>query len=138
MSSENSTQSMEQVWFVRAFAFMTGCAVGLGAFGAHAMKSMRTEQQLETWKTATLYLLIHGVAGLTLSLYNSARHNQHEHTSGGAPRAALMLIFTGALFFSVSLYLLVLLQIPILGAITPLGGVAMIAGWFTLTFRFRT
>jgi uncharacterized membrane protein YgdD (TMEM256/DUF423 family) len=34
--------------------------------------------------------------------------------------------------------LLVLLQIPILGAITPLGGVAMIAGWFTLTFRFRT
>jgi uncharacterized membrane protein YgdD (TMEM256/DUF423 family) len=138
MSSDNQHQTLRQTWFVRAFALMTGCAVALGAFGAHALKAIRTEQQLETWKTATLYLMVHGVAGLALSLYNCTHSLQNESVSRGCPRAALKLLMTGALVFSVSLYLLVLLKIPMLGAITPVGGVAMIAGWLIVVFRFKT
>lgn len=124
--------------YVRVFSLMTGCAVAFGAFGAHALKATRSEQQLETWKTATLYLLIHGVAGLSLSLYNCARQDQAVDARSGVPPAALRLFIAGALIFAASLYLLVLLQIPKLGAITPLGGVAMIAGWVSVAFRFRT
>ena len=139
MASNNRTRAFGYTLYVRTFALITGCAVALGAFGAHAMKSLRSEQQLETWKTATLYLLIHGVAGLALSLYACARDQQSEHNGAAlpVPRAALKLLLTGAVIFAGSLYLLVLLQLPLLGAITPLGGVAMIAGWLTLTFRFR-
>lgn len=137
MTANNRVKNSGYFWYVRAFSLVTGCAVALGAFGAHAMKSMRSDQQLETWKTATLYLLIHGVSGLALSLYACVRGQQSEHDAAVLPRASLTLLLTGALIFSGSLYLLVLLQLPLLGAITPLGGVAMIAGWLTLTFRFR-
>lgn len=138
MSVENPPKNKAQAVFVRIFAGLTGCAVALGAFGAHALKSTRSEAHLEIWKTATLYLLTQSIAGLALSLYNCAAHNKTHVQPAGAPAASVKLILTGSIVFSASLYLLVLLQQPMLGAITPLGGVAMIAGWLMVALRFRT
>jgi uncharacterized membrane protein YgdD (TMEM256/DUF423 family) len=99
-------------------------SIALGAFGAHALEEKITPYYLEVWKTATLYLMVHGVAVLlllTLSLCN---------VSAAVPlnRAALVLLI-GSAIFSSSLYLLVLSGIKVLGAVTPIGGVLMLIGW---------
>lgn len=138
MSPEDSPKSSKNPWHVKVFSALMGCAVALGAFGAHALKSSRTEVQLESWKTATLYLFIHGVAGLALSLYDCCRRSQSNTEQGGVPPMTLKLLLSGSLIFSGSLYLLVLLQFPMLGAVTPLGGAAMILGWLVLVLKFRT
>ncbi|NBW81809.1 DUF423 domain-containing protein [bacterium] len=103
---------------------LMGVGVGLGAFGAHALKDSRTPTQLETWKTATLYVLIHALAGAILSL-----------STFRIPRASLYMFLIGCVVFGGSLYALVLTQISLLGAVTPLGGLMFIFGWLNLAFR---
>jgi uncharacterized membrane protein YgdD (TMEM256/DUF423 family) len=90
--------------------------VALGAFGAHALKDRVSANDLEIWKTAVFYLLIHTLSGLIW---------ESRHPKKGI--ALCMLIGIG--IFSGSLFALVLSQIRILGAITPVGGLFMIAGW---------
>lgn len=112
----------------RVFFVLAGCGVMLGAFGAHALKDIRSANQLEIWKTATFYLLIHAVAGAVLSVVPDDRR---------IPKSSLILFMLGCIVFAGSLYALVLTQISLLGAITPLGGLMFIAGWFILALRFR-
>ena len=114
----------------RAFFIMTGLGVAMGAFGAHALKEIRSPAQLETWKTATLYLLVHSLAGGTLSLFST-------RSELFIPRATLILFIVGCVVFAGSLYALVLTQIGLLGAITPLGGLMFIAGWLTLAAQTK-
>ncbi len=99
--------------------------VALGAFGAHALREVLTEGAVETWRTASLYHAIHTLAlGLvTLFLRNSTARPL---------RVAGWSFLSGVLLFSGSLYLLAVTGIRILGAITPLGGVAFLAGWVAL------
>lgn len=101
--------------------------VALGAFGAHALKDQLALSNLtETWKTAVLYHLIHAVALFALSsssLYINRR-----------AKLAANLWIAGIILFSGSLYTLCLTEIKVLGAITPFGGLALIAGWIALTF----
>ncbi len=100
-------------------AFMGFCAVACGAFGAHALKSHLDASQLEIWKTASLYLLTHTLAGLWVGYQ--------------FPKSWSALFFLGGcLLFSGSLYALVLTQIKILGAITPVGGILFLTGWLSL------
>lgn len=102
-------------------------SIALGAFGAHALEDRVTPYYLEVWKTATLYLMVHGVAVLmllTLSLNIST-------AAVSLNRAALVLLI-GSGIFSSSLYLLVLSGIKVLGAVTPIGGVLMLIGWGTV------
>lgn len=122
-------------WLPRAFAAAGAAGVALGAFGAHALKAMRSEQQLETWKTATLYLLVHAVVGLCLSLFS--RSTAAEDNGIRVPVAALKLLFSGAVIFAGSLYLLVLMQFGPLGAVAPIGGLMLISGWLVLAARLR-
>lgn len=96
-------------------------AVGLGAFGAHALKnSLQANDMTEVWKTAVLYHFLHALALLLLA------------TLPGASRAAASLFIAGVVLFSGSLYLLALTNIKWLGAITPLGGLCFLAGWIYL------
>ena len=96
-------------------------AVALGAFGAHALKgTLQSNDTTAVWGTAVLYHFIHAVILLVLA------------TQPGTSRAASSLFVAGIVLFSGSLYLLALTNLKWLGAITPLGGLCLLAGWFCL------
>jgi uncharacterized membrane protein YgdD (TMEM256/DUF423 family) len=110
-------------------ALLTGLAVVLGAFGAHALKGeLLANGKLETYKTAVDYHFIHGLA-----LIVSGLMAEMKLIRSGLITAWLFGI--GLLLFSGSLYLLSISGISILGAITPFGGLAFIAGWIILTIQ---
>lgn len=109
-------------------ALLAGLSVALGAFGSHALETMVTPRRLQTWDTAVHYHMIHALALLWLGLY--LQHFPHRGVLVSA-----LLILAGTLIFSGSLYALVLLDAPVLGAITPIGGVLLIGGWFTLAWH---
>lgn len=102
-------------------AVLAGIGVTLGAFGAHALEARLTAERLATFETAVRYQMLHALAILAAALL-------------GGERAVLagLLFVVGIALFSGSLYLLVLTGVRWLGAITPLGGVAFIAGWGVL------
>ena len=97
-------------------------AVALGAFGAHGLKSRVSAEMLAVWQTAVLYHLAHALGLLLVGLL--ALHLP--------VKAAGWTLFTGIVLFSGSLYLMVLTGFRPLGIITPLGGVAFLAGWLLL------
>lgn len=97
-------------------------AVGAGAFGAHGLKRMISVDMLAVWQTAVLYHLIHGVAILALAV-------AAPRMASGLWTTAGWVMFAGIMMFSGSLYLLATTGQRWLGPITPLGGVALLAGW---------
>lgn len=107
-------------------------AVGCGAFGAHALKARLTPDQLQIWETAARYQMYHALALVAVGLLAS------QSPSPWAARAGWGFAL-GTLLFSGSLYALALTGIRALGAVTPLGGVAFLAGWlmFALALRQR-
>lgn len=93
-------------------------AVGLGAFGAHALKdTLQSNGMLDAWNKAVMYHFLHALALLVLALH------------GGGNRVAYFLIVAGIVFFSGSLYTMALTNIRWVGAITPAGGLCFLAGW---------
>lgn len=112
---------------VRASAVLGALAVGLGAFGAHGLETYLTETgRTGTWETAVLYHLVHAAVLLLLSLMRPWR-----------PEAWISLAL-GLVIFSGSLYILCLSQQTWLGAITPIGGLLLIAGWLFLLRTQKT
>jgi uncharacterized membrane protein YgdD (TMEM256/DUF423 family) len=111
-----------------ALAAISGfLAVAFGAFGAHGL-SKRLEavpdgpRRLEWWHTGASYHLAHALAiGLSALL--------SERIAGGLPAAAAWSFGGGILLFSGSLYVMTITGIRKLGAVTPLGGLAFLAGW---------
>jgi uncharacterized membrane protein YgdD (TMEM256/DUF423 family) len=96
----------------------------LGAFGTHALKARLAPDLLADWQVGVQYQQIHAVALLVVAAL-----------SREFPRPALLtarLFAVGIVIFSGSLYALALTGTRWLGAITPLGGLAFIAGWVTL------
>src|SRR3984957_2131878 len=101
--------------------FMGFSAVFFGAFGAHLLRSLLDKTgTTQIWQTGVLYHLVHAVVLLILSGWRPV------------PRAAYQLILGGVIVFSGSLYLLALTDLKWFGAITPLGGLGMLAGWLLL------
>ncbi len=98
-------------------------AVALGAFGAHGLKGIANEQQLAWWHTGTLYLLVHAVGLLLVGIL--IRLNS-------ATQITAWLLQIGVIIFAGSLYAMTLGAPRWFGAITPIGGVLMIAGWVWL------
>ena len=99
-------------------------AVALGAFGAHGLKAtLELHGTAANWQTAALYHLVHSVVLLALS--------QREIP----PRTPILLFTAGIAVFSGSLYVLAVTNIKVLGAITPIGGLCLLAGWVLLAFR---
>jgi uncharacterized membrane protein YgdD (TMEM256/DUF423 family) len=104
-------------------------AVAAGAFGAHGLKDMlEAAGQAANWDTAFRYALVHAVAilacGIPMGLGERSRRLQ------GLAAACFIL---GTLIFSGCLAVLALSGIRVLGAIVPIGGVLLIAGWLLVT-----
>ena len=96
-------------------------AVALGAFGAHGLEDfLVAHSRADTWNTAVFYHLVHSVVLLVLTTRTQWRPTPWT------------LIALGIGFFSGSLYLLCLTQVTWLGAITPIGGILLIAGWISM------
>lgn len=110
-------------------ALLAGLGVVLGAFGAHSFKAvLLAEGRLETYKTAVDYHFIHSLALIFAGVFAEL----------SMMRSAVLpawLFGAGLILFSGSLYALSLSGIAILGAITPFGGLAFIAGWIFMAIE---
>lgn len=101
--------------------------VGAGAFGAHALRARLAPADLEIFETAARYQMYHALALIAAAWVV-------ERWPGSAATASGWLFLTGTLVFSGSLYVLVLTGTRWLGAVTPLGGGALLAGWLALAW----
>jgi uncharacterized membrane protein YgdD (TMEM256/DUF423 family) len=109
----------------RITAAATGLlAIALGAFGAHALRGvLEANQTRDLWNTAVLYHLVHAPALLWAATAENLL-------------AGVILCWTaGIVLFSGSLYALALTKITWLGAITPIGGLLLMAGWAIVAIR---
>jgi uncharacterized membrane protein YgdD (TMEM256/DUF423 family) len=106
-------------------ALMGFVGVGLGAFGAHGLRGRLSPDMLAVFETGVRYQMYHALALLaTAALFT--------RIDGRAAVAAGWCFTAGIFVFSGSLYALALTGVTILGAITPIGGVAFLAGWILL------
>ena len=112
---------MEKTFFALGAAFGL-LGVALGAFGAHGLKGTLSPDMLANFETGVRYQMYHAV-GLLAVAWAVTRW------PGGLTTAAGWLFVVGILIFSGSLYILSVTGIRWLGAVTPIGGVALIAGW---------
>src|SRR3954464_2590926 len=113
--------------FLTIGALSACIAVAAGAFGAHALREAVTPDRLEVWETAARYQMYHAL-GLLVVAYLAGQK------SAGSARQSGWLFLAGTILFSGSLYALTLTGVTWLGAITPLGGVAFLAGWGVLAW----
>ena len=118
-----------RVWLIIA-ACSGALSVAAGAFGAHGLKARVSAELLSSWQTAAHYHQLHSVALLALALF-ALSTGRSIHLPAG-------LLSAGIVLFSGSLYLLVLTGSRGLGAITPLGGLLLIAGWLSLALLARS
>jgi uncharacterized membrane protein YgdD (TMEM256/DUF423 family) len=117
---------MERLFFVVG-AISAFVGVAAGAFGAHGLKSRLSPDMLDTFEVGVRYQMYHAFA-LMLAAWAQTRW------PGGAVTASGWLFIAGTLVFSGSLYLLSLTGARWLGAITPLGGLALLGGWLCLAW----
>lgn len=116
-------------WFAIGSILM-GLGVALGAFGAHGLRNRLDAYSLSVYEKAVFYHFLHALAILITALMAKAG----VLTPAVATRVS-GLFFLGILVFSGSLYALAISGVRILGAITPIGGVAFIAGWLLLAYQ---
>ena len=117
---------MDRTFFIIG-ALLAALGVGAGAFGAHALRARLTPELLTVFETGVRYHLIHALGLLAVAWAATRWPGQATHAAG-------WLFLLGIVLFSGSLYGLSLSGVRALGAITPLGGVAFIAGWLTLAW----
>jgi uncharacterized membrane protein YgdD (TMEM256/DUF423 family) len=112
-------------FWLAAGAISAGLAVAAGAFGAHALRARLEPADLATFETGARYQMYHAFAMVAVSWVASRAASNAVNTAGWC-------FLIGTVLFSGSLYLLTLSGVRWLGAITPLGGVAFLAGWAAL------
>jgi uncharacterized membrane protein YgdD (TMEM256/DUF423 family) len=111
--------------FLLVGALAAFIGVALGAFGAHGLRNRLSADMLAVFETGVRYQMYHALAILIVGLA-AAR------LDGWLIRAAGWLFTGGIVLFSGSLYALALSGITVLGAVTPIGGLAFLAGWACL------
>jgi uncharacterized membrane protein YgdD (TMEM256/DUF423 family) len=99
--------------------------VALGAFGAHGLRTRVSPEMLTVFETGVRYHMYHALAILIVALVLG-------RFDGWWVRAAGWSFTVGIILFSGSLYALALTGVTILGAVTPFGGLAFLAGWLCL------
>lgn len=102
-------------------------AVALGAFGAHALKARLTPDLQAVWQTAVQYHAWHALALLATGVLLLARPDARVGL-------AAWLFVAGIVLFSGSLYAMALTGARGLGAVTPFGGAAFLAGWLAFAW----
>ena len=115
---------MERIFFGLG-SILAGIAVGLGAFGAHGLRGILSPEDLVTFETGVRYQMYHALALLGVAWAVTQWETVLLEWTG-------WLFVLGILVFSGSLYILVLTGQRWLGAVTPLGGLALILGWILL------
>ena len=122
---------MNKVFWLRFVALNGVLSVVLGAFAAHGLEDQLSDRHMATFRTAVLYHFLHTLALLAvISLPDRLAKASLCH-------CAAVSFAIGIVLFSGSLYLLVLTNTPTLGMVTPIGGLAFIAGWGLLFFAAR-
>lgn len=107
--------------FIIISGIMGFSAVALGAFGAHGLKNILSQDLLETYKTGVFYHLIHSAVLLTISIAGNEKFIK-----------SFWFFFAGIILFSFSLYIYALTQITIFVMVTPVGGISLLIGWLLL------
>lgn len=104
-------------------ALLLALGIAAGAMGTHALKGRLAPDMLEVWRTAADYQLWNALGLLVLAVLP------------GRLRLPALLVAAGTLLFSGSLYALALTGVGGLGAVTPMGGMLLIAGWLLAALR---
>ena len=117
--SMSASSSPNFILLSAVFGFL---GVASGAFGAHALKSMLTADLLAIFETGSRYCLHHSMALLATSLYHNQRPNPWLHR-------ACWGFAVGISIFSGTLWILAISGMRWLGAITPIGGLSLLAAW---------
>ncbi|HLF14722.1 MAG TPA: DUF423 domain-containing protein [Bacteroidota bacterium] len=115
-------------FFLLAAALLGFVSVALGAFGAHALKDRLAPEQLARFETAVRYQFYHVFALLGVSLLSRAWPGLNFAPAGWA-------FLAGVIIFSGTLYLIDLTGIRTFGAVTPVGGALLLAGWLLLAWE---
>jgi uncharacterized membrane protein YgdD (TMEM256/DUF423 family) len=115
---------MVKFWFILAaiFGFLS---VALGAFGAHSLKNILDDYGKSIYEKAVLYQMFHTMALFAVGVMQYFYKETSFSIAGWG-------FFVGIILFSGSLYVMATTGIKGLGAITPIGGVAFLFGWFWL------
>lgn len=119
-------------FWVGIASLFAALGVGLGAFGAHALKVRLSPEDLAIFEVGVRYQMYHALALLGLGFVAAK-------VDSNLIRAAGWLFVSGIVIFSGSLYALVFTGNRMLGAVTPIGGLAFIIAWILLAFAvFRS
>jgi uncharacterized membrane protein YgdD (TMEM256/DUF423 family) len=108
--------------FLVVGALSGGISVAAGAFGAHALRERVEPRLLDVFETAARYQMYHALALILVAMLAQRASAQFLTVSGWC-------FVAGTVLFSGSLYAMTFTGVRALGAITPLGGVAFLAGW---------
>ena len=123
--------AMNEVFWLKFVALNGFLSVLLGAFAAHGLEDQLLDRYMDTFRTAVLYHFLHTLALLAVI-------SLPDHLASASLCHWVAVSFaTGIMLFSGSLYLMVLTNAPSLGMVTPIGGLAFIAGWGLLFFAAR-
>lgn len=115
-----------QKFFLWIAAAQGALAVMIGAFGAHALKDYLIKiGRADVFETAVKYQFYHTFALLAVGILQLIKYNKFLDYSGYS-------FLVGSVIFSGSLYVLCLTNVTKWGAVTPIGGVVLIAGWAML------
>lgn len=127
--TQNQTYNLNMAkLFLFLGAILAGLSVAIGAFGAHGLRELLAENgRVETFETAVKYQFYHALSLLFLGLLILQKNASIFVYSGW------VLLF-GTIIFSGTLYILCLTNKTWLGAITPIGGTAMLIGWGMLAW----
>ncbi|NEQ43998.1 MAG: DUF423 domain-containing protein [Leptolyngbya sp. SIOISBB] len=113
--------------FLAIAAILGGLSVAGGAFASHALQAQLTERAIAVFQTGIRYQMYHALALLAVAmLVGNVKQTLPWLTAAG------WLFVAGVVMFSGSLYLISLAGLKAFGPITPIGGVALIAGWMCL------
>ena len=118
-------------------ALSAALSVAAGAFGAHALRERVAPRLLEVFETAARYQMYHALALIAVAWVLSRTTEVGAVVSGGNAETGVVIgagwcFVIGTVLFSGSLYAMTFPGLRALGAVTPLGGVAFIAGWICL------
>ena len=115
------------LWIIIGSA-LAALAVAIGAFGAHGLKSRVSADDLIIFETGVRYQMYHSLALILLGLIG-------VNFQSNVVQLPAILFLVGIIIFSGTLYLIPLTGLRWLGAITPIGGTALILGWIMLIFN---
>lgn len=119
---------MPRLFFI-AGSLIALAGVAAGAFGAHTLRDILTPDRLEVFETAVRYQMYHAFA-LFVAGWATEKFEMAQFIKAG------WMFLAGVALFSGSLYILVATEIRWMGAVTPVGGMAFLAGWFFLAWGF--